>query len=279
LKGAKDLIRGRVLHVRTDGETGSRIKSLSRILLFHAVKDAPLRRHDKFHRSGFLRVPAHALRRGHAIGQRGQFGCTLGVNQELRIGVQGLHFCNILRQDPRVRGAEPLPGDQFPGRLRCHVRREIAVGDKDDLLFVLQNFLHHAYGIGRCAAEVAFRLDRCGCVDIAERCRAGMLRFKLPDVLRRDHVRHGAAGLLIRKQDRFGRGEDLCRLRHEMHAAEYDHIGFRLCRLNAETQGVANVVGDVLNLRKLVIVSQDHGVPFLFPLFNIFSDLHAKPHR
>ena len=48
-----------------------------------------------------------------------------------------------------------------------------------------------------------------------------------------------------------------------MDAAEDDHVGLGLGRLLGEPQRIAHVVGDVLDLRHLVVVRQDDRVKLL----------------
>ena len=48
-----------------------------------------------------------------------------------------------------------------------------------------------------------------------------------------------------------------------MHAAEDDAVGRRLLRLKRQTEAVADVIGDVLDLADLVVVRQDDRVALL----------------
>ena len=58
-------------------------------------------------------------------------------------------------------------------------------------------------------------------------------------------------------------GEDLGRLRHEVHPAEHDGGRIDLGGNPRERQGVTDVVGDVLDLGHLVVVGEDDGVAIL----------------
>ena len=171
--------------------------------------------------------------------------------------------CDVLRQDPGVGGAEPRPGDEVAPGLSGHEGGQIPVGDEDDLLGILEDLLDHPDGVRRRAAQVALRLDLGRGVHIAEDLRPGMLRLQGAELLGRDHVRHRAAGVLVRQKDGLSRREDLRRLRHEMHPAEDDHLRVRLRGLDAQSQGIADEIGDVLNLGNLVVVGQDDRLAFL----------------
>lgn len=66
----------------------------------------------------------------------------------------------------------------------------------------------------------------------------------------------------IRQQHHFGWREDCRGFRHEMHAAENNDLSFGFGRLAAQPQGVAHEIGNVLNLRALVVVREDDCIPF-----------------
>ena len=58
----------------------------------------------------------------------------------------------------------------------------------------------------------------------------------------------------------FSGDEDLRRLGHEAHAAKGDHFGVGRRRLARQIEAVADEIGEVLDLRLLVIMGEDHGV-------------------
>ena len=57
--------------------------------------------------------------------------------------------------------------------------------------------------------------------------------------------------------------QDLGGFRHEVHAAKDDDICIGFRRLAGQRQGIAGVVGNVLNLRDLVIMRQNHRIALL----------------
>ena len=62
------------------------------------------------------------------------------------------------------------------------------------------------------------------------------------------------------QEDLFVRVQDLRRLGHEVDAGEDDDVGVGPGRLAGETERVADVVGDVLDVGLLVIVREEDGV-------------------
>jgi hypothetical protein len=81
----------------------------------------------------------------------------------------------------------------------------------------------------------------------------------LLDLVQVGHVRHGAAGVQVREDDRLlVGGEDVGRLGHEVHAAEDDvgGVGTALGQLG-QLEGVAPGVGPDHDLVALVVVAED----------------------
>ena len=73
-------------------------------------------------------------------------------------------------------------------------------------------------------------------------------------------VGQAAAGLQIRQQHGLVGIEDLGGLRHEVNAAEDDHLRIGAGGLAGEFEGVTDEIGAVLNGVLLVVVRQDHRV-------------------
>jgi hypothetical protein len=155
---------------------------------------------------------------------------------------------------PDVHAATCLPLDVGAEE---HVRSEQDLG----VVAVLVPYvLDHRDRVRRRAAVVGLRLDLGGRVHVHDDDGAGMLRLPCAQLIGRDRVGERAPGLEIGEQHRLLRGEDRGRLRHEVDTAEDDHLAARGRRLAREPERVAHVVGDLLHLRNLVVVRQDHGV-------------------
>ncbi len=78
-----------------------------------------------------------------------------------------------------------------------------------------------------------------------------------------DRVGEAAAGVEVRNQDLLVGREDRGRLGHEVDAAEDDRLRVGGGGGAGEAEAVAEVVGDVLDLRQLVVVGEDHRVALL----------------
>ena len=103
-------------------------------------------------------------------------------------------------------------------------------------------------------------LHRGGGVDVGDDDGAGVLGLPRPQLVGGDRVGQRAAGPLVRDQHGLVGAEDLRGLGHEVHAAEHDGVLGRLGGDPGQRQRVTDVVGDVLDGGKLVVVRQDRGV-------------------
>ena len=73
-----------------------------------------------------------------------------------------------------------------------------------------------------------------------------------------------AAGQQVRQQHGARRIDDLRRLGHEVHAAEVDDVGvLDLRRHQRQLERVADEIGDLQDLRPVVVVRDDHRVALL----------------
>jgi hypothetical protein len=103
----------------------------------------------------------------------------------------------------------------------------------------------------------------------------------LPRAQQRRGARVGqrAAGLEVGQHDGLLRVHDLGRLGHEVDAAEHDHFGLGVARALGELERVAEVVGDVLDVRVLVVVRQDHGVARLAQSVDLGEQVETRVDR
>ena len=91
-----------------------------------------------------------------------------------------------------------------------------------------------------------------------------MIRMRLTERLElvgRAAVFEAAAGVHVGQDHGLFRRQDLCRLRHEVHAAEDDHIAGGLLPLAGQLQRVADEVRNLEDFRALIVVGEDDGVP------------------
>ena len=85
-------------------------------------------------------------------------------------------------------------------------------------------------------------------------------RAERRELVGRTAVLEAAAGVHVGQDHGLLGREDLCRLGHEAHAAEGDHIGIGRGRLARQIEAVADEIGEVLDLGFLVVMGEDDGV-------------------
>lgn len=118
-------------------------------------------------------------------------------------------------------------------------------------------------GVGRSADDVAERLDGRRAVDVGYDDVIRILRFECGERIGRTAIGQRAAGVQIRNDNFLVGVENFGRLGHKMDPGKDDQIGVGFGRLARQSQRVADVIGQVLDDRFLVVVRQDDGVFFL----------------
>ena len=107
------------------------------------------------------------------------------------------------------------------------------------------------------------RFHRRRAVDVGQRDMVGMGLAERLELVGRAAVLEAAAGVHVgQDDDLFGR-QDLRRLGHEAHAAEGDDVGVGRRGLARQIEAVADEIGEVLDLRLLVIMGEDDRVALL----------------
>ena len=155
------------------------------------------------------------------------------------------------------------PNMHLPPGHFLDVATEEHVGKEEDL-FILGNGIDDFHCVTRRAADIGLRLDFRRRVDVADDHGVGMLLFPLPELLRGDGVCEGATRLEVRKEHLFVRTKNRSRFGHEVDAAKDDQIGVGLGRLACQGEGVPCEVGEILNLRDLIVMRKEDRVA-LFP--------------
>jgi hypothetical protein len=122
----------------------------------------------------------------------------------------------------------------------------------------------------RAFPDVGQRLHLGGRVDVGDNHGAGILGLPAAERIGVDGGGQRAPGVQIRDQHGLLGAEDGGRLGHEVNAGEHDHVGLCAGRLLRQPQRVADVVGHVLHVGTLIVVGQDHGLPFLGERPNLF---------
>ena len=88
----------------------------------------------------------------------------------------------------------------------------------------------------------------------------------------------GAAGVFVGEDDCFVGIENLGSLGHKVDAAETDDVGIGFPCLIRETEGVAHIIGDVLNGTHLIVVGENDGVLFFFEANDVFDEVQSGGH-
>ncbi len=103
----------------------------------------------------------------------------------------------------------------------------------------------------------------------------GMRRAEGGELVGRAAVLEAAAGVHVgQDHDLLGR-QDLRRLGHEADAAKGDHVGVGLRRLARQIEAVADEIGEVLDLRLLVIMGEDHRVALALQPIDLGEQVEA----
>ena len=227
----------------------------------------------------------HRRGRAHEIGLGQHLGRALGVGQDLDpVPLRRTIGPQLLAREALVHLAMPLPEDDLDVGLRGHVLAQELVGQEDHPVDAQR--LDHRHRVGRGAADVRLGLHRRRGVDVGHHRHARVALPQQADVRGRDRRRQRAARQWIGDQHRLLRRQDLRRLGHEVDAGQHDHLGVRLRPLLRQGQRVAHEVGDaVKDLRRLVVVGEDDGVPLPFELVDggdvgsVDRPLQVRDHR
>ena len=150
------------------------------------------------------------------------------MDEDRNLGIGLANAAHFLRRDLLVHVAEALPRDDVLLRhLLRDVVGEVAIGNEQNVL--VRQRSDHFRRIGRRADDVGERLDRCGGVDVADHREIGILLFQFLDaglqVFGRRGVRELTSRQKIWKQNGARPIDDLRRLGHEVHTAEFDDVG------------------------------------------------------
>ena len=182
------------------------------------------------------------------------------MNQKLGAGMLRALQPNVLRIDARVHVTLAHPdvhvlatGDP------THVRAEKHVRQKQHFL-VGGNRVDDLDRVARSTAVVALRFHFRGRVHVRDDDRPRVLCLPFSQLLGIDRRRQRASCRKVGKKHSFLGRQHRCRLGHEVDAAEHDHVRLRLRRFAAQSQRIADEIGDVLHFRSLIIMRENHRV-------------------
>ena len=188
----------------------------------------------------------------------------------------GADFLDALPRELDVHVATSLPKRHGTPRLLDDPRPEILVGNKEDIA-VCRHALHDLHGIAARAYDVRQRLHPGRAVDVSDDVviLVRMLAQVSRQLVRRAGIAERATGIQVGYDDCFRRVDDLGGLAHEMDTAKGDDIRLGLGRAVTQTERVADMVGQFLDLRDLVVVRQNDRVALLLEAQDFVSKEHA----
>lgn len=228
---------------------------------------------DVFHR-GFLAVGDHLFGRANFVCEQSNSLSAFRVSDDKGVGVFGFDFVDRLASELDVDVTVAFPEIHFATGLLHDPSAEIFVGDEEDGS-VGGGLVDNLDGVSGGANNVTEGLHVGRAVDV------GNDVVVLVGVLLEEGFEFGAGAALFERaasvrvgQDNGFRGvHDFRRFGHEMDAAEADHIGFSVFGLVGETEGVTDIVRDVLDIAGLVVVGENDGVLLHFKLENRFFEI------
>ncbi|OHT19235.1 hypothetical protein BHE75_01218 [Sphingomonas haloaromaticamans] len=206
--------------------------------------------------------------RSHLVGMIQDIGRAFRVRRDRRVGILRLQLQKLGLAERLVDDAGARPQQHVAPGLAVEIGAQILVGREDDLL-VHRQLRQDLFRRGAGDDDVRMRLHRRRAVDVGDGDMIGVRRAEPGELFRRAAILQRAAGIHVRQDHRLFRAQYLGDLGHEAHAAEGDHIGAGVRRLAAQVQAVAHEIGQVLNIGRLVIMGQDHGVALLAQPFDL----------
>src|SRR6266508_199563 len=184
------------------------------------------------------------------------------MDEQLGVGCFGLPALDVRRPDARVDVALAHPDVQLPARDLLEPEPEVQIRQEQDLA-VARDCFDYRFRVARRAAVIRLRLDRSRRVDVGDHDCAWIFRLPVPQLVGRDRRCERTAGVEVGNEHGLVRREDLRGLGHEVDAAEDDRVGIGRGRLAGQAERVAHEVRDVLYIRHLVVVREDHGTALL----------------
>ena len=254
--------RGR-RHVRTNQLQGEEVEVLAGTVILQMLGDTDLRSDDKFLLAGVFGILNNAGGGADIVRLFTDGRNTLGMHEQLGVGIERLSAFDLLHGDRRMNRAAAVEQlDILVGALLRDKAAEVAVGNKEDIVII--DFFDDLHRRGAGDADVADGFELRRGVDIGDDRIAGIVLLDLLDHLLVHLVCHIAARERLRQQDGlFGR-EQLAGFRHKAHAAHQNRLIVHLRGVDAQLIAVARVVGNLTDFSCLIAVSQNANVLFFF---------------
>ena len=204
---------------------------------------------------------------------------ALGMCDDEGVGIFFFDFMNGIARELDVDIARAFPKVHLATGLFNDPLTEVGIGNEKNGA-VGGGFLDDESGVAGGADDIAERLHAGRAIDVSDDVVVlvlvlGEVGFQLvggAGLLER------TAGVFVGKDDCFVGIEDLGGLGHEVNSAEGDDVGIGFAGLVGEAQGVAHVVGDVLDGADLVVVGENDGVLFFLETKDVFDEVQCCGH-
>ena len=222
----------------------------------------------------FLRKLQNAAGRADIVGVVDDGRRAFGVGGDGRLRVLLFQLEQFGFRKSLVDDAHTGPQQHLAVELARQVAAEVPVGPEDDLLFG-RDLGKDRLGAGGGDDHVGQRLHLGRTIDVGQRDVIGVGFAEGAELFGRAAVFKAAPRVHVgQDHDLVGR-EDLGGIGHELDAAKGDHVGVGRRRLAAEFEAVAHEVGNVLDVRRLVIMRKDHRVAFFAQAVDLGQQIGA----
>ena len=234
-----------------------------RDLFAQAVQHAAFGDDDDFVGRRFLGEFHHELGRAHLVGEIADGLRALGVGDDGGVGEFGADLFDGLRREHDVGVTASRPEAHLAAGLLGDPLAEVLVGDEQDV-FVGGDLVDDFDGVAAGDDHVAERFHAGGAVDVGDDVNVGIGGFVGGKTFVGAGVGERTTGVDVGEENGARGVNDFGGLGHEVDAAEENDVGLGGLRLIGEAEGIADVIGDLLDGLDLVIVREDDGVALAF---------------
>ena len=242
---------------------GKEVEILVGAVILEMLCDADFRSNDEFLFVGALGVLNDARGGTDVVRLLTHGGDTFGMHEQLGVGIERLGTLDLLHCDGGVDRASAVEQlDVFVGALLRDEAAQVAVRNKENIFVV--NLLNNLHGRGACDADVADCFELCRGVDIGDDRMVGIIFFDRFNHFSVHLICHIAARERLRKQHGLFWREQLAGFCHKAHAAHQNRLIGHLGGVDAQLIAVARIVGDFADFSRLITVSQNTNILFLF---------------
>ena len=201
---------------------------------------------------------------------------AFGVGDDGCIRIFGTDAFDALAGELDVHVAIPLPERHGAPGLFHDPGAEILVGDKKNVP-VRGDIFDDLHRVAARADDVRERFHPRRTVDVGHDVEVFVrVFFEISgELFRRTGVAERATGIQVGNDHGFAGIHNFGGLAHEMDAAEGDDIGLGFRGAVSQTERIAHMVSQLLDLGDLVVVREDDGVAFFFETLDFVGQKHG----